>query len=216
MKHFTINEASPEMKHVKSYVSSVHEGNKPYECDRCEYRFKDIPNLYRHISSVHDGVRYKCVVCESSFMTEDELNSHISSVHERNKLFQCKMCDYRSSQKDKLFMHISSIHDVEETSYKCPICNSEFTKEQDFIKHVSMVHERKSQVKIPIVVNYSSRTNSSKSNSSMENEKPLNCKSCELKFINASSLIQHIEKNHLKDPTISTNQQNSADQITKK
>lgn len=203
------------MKHVKSYVSSVHEGNKPYECDRCEYRFKDIPNLYRHISSVHDGVRYKCVVCESSFMTEDELNSHISSVHERNKLFQCKMCDYRSSQKDKLFMHISSLHDVEETSYKCPICNSEFTKEQDFIKHVSMVHERKSQVKIPIVVNYSSRTNSSKSNSSMENEKPLNCKSCELKFINASSLIQHIEKNHLKDPTISTNQQNSADQITK-
>ena len=200
MKPLTINEGSPETSYVKSYVSSVHEGNKPYKCDRCEYRFEDIRNLYRHISSVHDGVRYKCVICESRFMTEDKLNSHISSVHERNKLFQCKMCDYRSSQKDNLFRHIFSIHDVEETLHKCPICNSEFEKEQDFIKHVSTVHERKSQLK----------------NSPMKNEsKLLNCKSCALRFINTSSLIQHLEKNHLQNTRISTNKQNFAVQMTK-
>ena len=54
MKALTINEAIPEIKYVKSYVSSVHEGNKPYKCDRCEYIFEDVRNLYRHISSLHD------------------------------------------------------------------------------------------------------------------------------------------------------------------
>ena len=116
-----------------------------------------------------------------------------------------------------------------ETLYKCPICNSEFAKEQDFIKHVSSVHERKSLIKVPIVLDISSseddseskaeistlnkhttkqtsKINSRKSKSSMENKsKLLNCKSCDLKFINASSLIKHIEKNHLKSITISTN-----------
>ena len=166
---------------------TLQKGEKPYKCNKCDYKTDRMDHVKRHNALLHEG----------------------------KKLFQCKMCTYRSSQKELLFRHIASIHDVEETLFKCPICNSEFAKEQDFLKHVSMVHERKSQIKIPIVDNYSSRINSSKSNSSMENEKPLYCKSCELKFINTSSLIQHIEKNHLKNPTILTNQQISADQKTK-
>ena len=276
MKPFAINEASDkfdkcnkrEIKYLKKHSSSVNEGNKPYKCNRCEYRFEQVSHLYRHFSSVHDGVRYKCVTCDSRFTSQNHLNEHsltvhekkkitiqkylfkcdkcdyrtdrkshlnrhIASLHQDKKLFQCKMCDYRSSQKENLFRHISLTHDVEET-YKCPICNSEFGKEQDFIKHVSSVHERKSLIKIPIVLDYSSseddseskneisklnqrstkqitKINSSKSDSSMENKsKLLNCKSCGLKFINANSLIKHIEKNHLKNTTISTDKQNSA------
>ena len=148
------------------------------------------------------------------------------------------MCDYTFSQKDSLFRQISSIHDVEKI-YKCPVCNSDFVKEQDFIKHVSSVHERKSLNKIPIVLEYSSseenseskveiltvnqhstkritKINSSKSKSSQKNKnKLLECKSCELKFINASSLIKHIEKNHLKNITVSKNKQNSVETRSK-
>ena len=55
-----------------------------------------------------------------------------------------------------------------------------------------------------------------KPNSRMENEiKLLNCKFCESKFININSLTKHIQKNHLKNLTISTHMQKPTEKVTK-
>ena len=57
-------------------------------------KFDQMPDLNEHIASVHEGKKpFKCDKCESCFNLKKDLNVHVASVHEGNKPFQCKMCD---------------------------------------------------------------------------------------------------------------------------
>ena len=56
-------------------------------CDRCNTTFKGNSakwNLRRHISSIHEGIRYPCKYeqCDKFFISDTSLQRHISSIHE--------------------------------------------------------------------------------------------------------------------------------------
>jgi KRAB domain-containing zinc finger protein len=50
---------------LKVHVASVHEGDKPFNCDICNYCFSKRDKLKRHIASIHEGKKpLKCDICD--------------------------------------------------------------------------------------------------------------------------------------------------------
>ena len=71
------------MPDLNEHIASVHEGKKPFKCDKCEVYFGLKYDLNLHIASVHEGKKpFKCEICDDQFELKHELNEHIASVHE--------------------------------------------------------------------------------------------------------------------------------------
>ena len=63
------------------HIASVHEGKRPFECDKCEKRFAMKGQMTKHISSVHEGNKpYKCTHCKYGFPSKAKWKGHIKSV----------------------------------------------------------------------------------------------------------------------------------------
>ena len=57
---------------------NLHEGKKPYECERCHKGFDEEQNFKSHIKSVHEGKKpYECEHCHEIFDEEEHFKSHI-------------------------------------------------------------------------------------------------------------------------------------------
>ena len=70
-------------------TNAVHEGKKPFGCDKCDRKFTSEKDLKRHISEVHEGTKpFECEFCDRKFSRKDAVKHHIAQVHE-GKLFKC-------------------------------------------------------------------------------------------------------------------------------
>ena len=72
--------------HLRTHISSIHEGKKPFKCSLCDTSFSLKQTLQKHIASVHEGKKpYKCDICETSYAQRGHLQSHLASImHEKN------------------------------------------------------------------------------------------------------------------------------------
>ena len=51
---------------LATHVSSVHEKNKPFKCDICDYKFSQVGDMNKHIVSVHEKKKlFKCEICHN-------------------------------------------------------------------------------------------------------------------------------------------------------
>ena len=66
---------------MNKYVTTVHEGKKPFKCNICDAGFVSEADLNRLNASVHEGRKVQCDFCVSSFTKENN--------------FQCSICDTR-------------------------------------------------------------------------------------------------------------------------
>ena len=71
-----------------SHVARVHEGKKPYQCNKCESKwFCSKGELNRHVVRVHEKEKpFKCVKCDSKFKEKGDLDRHIRTVHAKEKI----------------------------------------------------------------------------------------------------------------------------------
>ncbi|XP_059096128.1 uncharacterized protein LOC131890738 [Tigriopus californicus] len=89
-----------QMKHVRRENRPVKD-EKPFQCDRCEYKFSSQFHLNQHVYAKHefDGVkRFCCELCGKSYKSGNTLKGHLRFVHwgeQRRKSSQ------RSSNKVK-------------------------------------------------------------------------------------------------------------------
>ena len=68
---------------LKKHIASIHEGKKPFECNRCNTMFSQKGNLEKHIASVHEKKKpFECSIWNAKFGRKAHLNAHIKSVHE--------------------------------------------------------------------------------------------------------------------------------------
>ena len=66
----------------KRSLDLVHDGQKPFKCDRCDAGFMGKYNLNLHIKVVHEGNKpFKCSVCVDSFTSKRSLEGHFDLVH---------------------------------------------------------------------------------------------------------------------------------------
>ena len=83
--------------------------NGLFKCPVCEKQFNDKANTYRHVKSIHDGMKFHCSQCIKSFTQKCHLESHVKAVHDGMK-FECDFCEYEASQKANLHTHKKKKH----------------------------------------------------------------------------------------------------------
>ena len=106
--NFAINEIS---RHIKT----VHEGIKPYKCNKCDLSFGRKYNLKRHVARKHsekneeeNAILYECDCCNKTFKTKKELKGH--QVRLEEKRFKCAHCSIPFHRKSDMKKHIRRLH----------------------------------------------------------------------------------------------------------
>nr|XP_060626099.1 zinc finger X-chromosomal protein isoform X1 [Anolis sagrei ordinatus] len=148
----------------------IHTGEKPYQCQYCEYRSADSSNLKTHVKTRHSKeMPFKCDICFQIFSDTKELQQHII-MHQENKTHQCLHCDHKSSNSSDLKRHIISVH-TKDYPHKCEMCDKGFHRPSELKKHVA-VHKGK---------------------------KLHQCRHCDFKIADPFVLSRHILSVHTKD-----------------
>ena len=89
------------MEHFKS----VHEGEKPFKCEKCEATFTKRHTLDLHVKSFHDGIKpFMCNICSYCFPQKSDLKKHIKQVHEGKQQIEMEVSD--------LEKYPESVHDT--------------------------------------------------------------------------------------------------------
>ena len=110
--------------------------NQELPCSQCNYKTGDRSNLFRHIKSIHKGVKYPCTQCDYKATVKNHLLRHIKSTHEGVK-FTCVQCDYKATQKGHLLTHIKSRHEREKFSCAQIKLNSHGPRSIDYLIYTS-------------------------------------------------------------------------------
>ena len=103
----------------------VHDGEKPFQCSKCEAGYKFEKNLLEHIQSVHEGIMYDCPSCEGCFSAINSLERHVSRFHGEKVLNELR------SQRQ-----IASVHDGKKLENE-----KSYAEEHELKKHTGNVHE---------------------------------------------------------------------------
>ncbi|XP_030326584.1 zinc finger X-chromosomal protein isoform X2 [Strigops habroptila] len=148
----------------------IHTGEKPYQCQYCEYRSADSSNLKTHVKTKHSKeTPFKCDICFQTFSDTKELQQH-TLMHQESKTHQCLHCDHKSSNSSDLKRHIISVH-TKDYPHKCDMCDKGFHRPSELKKHVA-AHKGK---------------------------KLHQCRHCDFKIADPFILSRHILSVHTKD-----------------
>uniref|UniRef100_A0A8C0E5J1 Zinc finger protein Y-linked n=1 Tax=Balaenoptera musculus TaxID=9771 RepID=A0A8C0E5J1_BALMU len=148
----------------------IHTGEKPYECQYCEYRSADSSNLKTHVKTKHSKeMPFKCDICLLTFSDTKEVQQH-ALIHQESKTHQCLHCDHKSSNSSDLKRHVISVH-TKDYPHKCDMCDKGFHRPSELKKHVA-AHKGK---------------------------KMHQCRHCDFKIADPFVLSRHILSVHTKD-----------------
>jgi uncharacterized Zn-finger protein len=171
----------------------IHTGEKPYECQYCEYRSADSSNLKTHVKTKHSKeMPFKCDICLLTFSDTKEVQQH-ALVHQESKTHQCLHCDHKSSNSSDLKRHIISVH-TKDYPHKCDMCDKGFHRPSELKKHVAAhkgkkMHQcRHCDFKIadPFVLSRHILSVHTK-------DLPFRCKRCRTRFRQQSELKKHMK-----------------------
>ena len=126
---------------MKVHIASVHEGNKPFQCNICDASFVEKRGLNRHVASVHEKKKpFQCSICNYGSAEKSKLKGHIASVHEGIRPFQCNICDASFVGKGDLNRHVASVHEKKRVA--CTLCNRTYpySKKYTLKKHMLLSH----------------------------------------------------------------------------
>jgi KRAB domain-containing zinc finger protein len=60
---------------MNTHVAFVHDGNKPFKCEACDYRSSQKGDLNKHVTLVHEGKQpFKCEICGYRCSGKGDLN----------------------------------------------------------------------------------------------------------------------------------------------
>ena len=83
IKRHLVSHLDPQnFVHLKQHKPTVHQGQKPHQCDVCSKQFGRKSYLNKHKLTVHQGQKpHQCDVCSKQFGHKSHLNKHKLTVH---------------------------------------------------------------------------------------------------------------------------------------
>jgi KRAB domain-containing zinc finger protein len=170
------------VKGLDYHMKTSHSDERPFACDKCEFRAKQSGLLQRHIERIHKKLyNHMCNHCGKTFYTAFSLKLHVekfgmschkmsSSVH---KL--CDKCDRTFESFRGLRLHQIIKHKISEgPTFSCDKCDKVLTTNMYLKFHMKEQHPTDEQ--IASVVS--------------------NCDKCNLNFQNAIDLDRHLATCH--------------------
>ena len=95
--NFVLDHEEKETNLTK-HIGAIHEENKPFKCDMCDYSCSQKKSMNIHVASVHKVKKpFKCDICGYSCSQKGNMNNHVAAIHERMKQFKCDIWDYSCS-----------------------------------------------------------------------------------------------------------------------
>ena len=127
------------------------------KCEICDKTLKDYKVLWRHINSVHKGIKnHMCQICGRKFAQSSQLKTHMKGFHKQaEKELTCQFCSSRFFEHvSTLKKHILSDHpdqvleDSNNSSemlsdrkkLKCEYCSKEFKDSSTLKEHILTDH----------------------------------------------------------------------------
>ena len=119
---------------LKLHIQS-HSDNRPFECKKCEKKYKRKDHHIYHEKSSHQGLRrYYCSMCDSTFD-----NSVHKLVDSEAKPQKCSVCSQTFSLQGNMRRHIETLHS-EDRPFGCHNCNDTFKLKENLKSHVRRIH----------------------------------------------------------------------------
>ncbi|CAI4054213.1 hypothetical protein SKDZ_16G4390 [Saccharomyces kudriavzevii ZP591] len=116
---------------------SVHQGLRPFQCDKCPKSFVKKSHLERHLYSHSDTKPFQCSYCGKGVTTRQQLKRH-EVTHTKSFVCPEKGCDLRFYKHPQLRAHILSVH---LHKLACPHCNKSFQRPYRLQNHISKHHD---------------------------------------------------------------------------
>ncbi|ODM86964.1 putative zinc finger protein [Orchesella cincta] len=117
----------------------IHSELKQFVCVICEHRYRTLPNLMSHISSLHTQEKpFPCTECPAEFALSSSLRSHIIRAHRKGEwVNKCFVCDKKFSTQQVLYRHLQT--HTGERPYICSHsgCNKNFPTQGELRRHLS-------------------------------------------------------------------------------
>ena len=114
----------------------VHKGEKPFKCDKCDYKARDRRTLTTHISLHTDKRPFECDQCVYKAKSRENLKTH-KIIHTVQNPFECELCEYKTKMRYSLKIH-QRIH-TGEKPFKCDQCDYKATEKNKLFLDVIKV-----------------------------------------------------------------------------
>ncbi|VVC97426.1 unnamed protein product [Leptidea sinapis] len=118
--------------HLDNHILKVHTGDKGYNCNFCEKKFRTLKALNVHEDGHKIEKKYQCHMCNKSFIMLSSLNDHIRT-HTGEKPHLCFTCGKGFSQKNNLDQHIRRHLGMK--PFKCENCDKSFVSKGELVAH---------------------------------------------------------------------------------
>lgn len=201
---------------VKLHLAEVHGITKIFECDKCSEKFQLKCNLHHHMRAHKPNETLKkCDVCEETFLSAAGLISH-KFIHSNS--FECQICQKKFPHQDGLKCHVESKHGKK---HKCQFCEKKYGAKIYLSIHIRTNHFSllRKQDKLTGGLNalfqdvltyecyrckFAAPLNKVKKHMEMCKgkmvqrtcSKPAQCKLCNCKYVQKSSLYAHMREVH--------------------
>ena len=105
-----------QLKYLKQHVLGVHNPEKSFRCDICDYATAFKNNLEKHMQKHSSEKPYKCELCDFESKHKEYIKKHVSLCHNEE---ECEVCGYKTRLKNDLITHLELEHNVCQTCENC-------------------------------------------------------------------------------------------------
>merc|ERR1712098_379615 len=110
-----------------------------YVCALCDFKTAHRPSLKKHMK-IHSGEKpFACERCEYKTCLKERLIIHNKEVHSGEKPYVCKICDYKSARRTEVKKHMRK--HIGGKAHRCPLCNFRTNYAENLKKHSNRMHK---------------------------------------------------------------------------